>query len=77
MRTRRFYVMKADDCLTTVATTADPAERLALLRIAESYMLLADYVSKQDQDEIVRDGRINTRDGGTSELRSPRLLTSV
>ena len=59
------------DCLTTVATTADPAERLALLRIAESYMLLADYVSKQDQDEW--DGRSNTRDGG----RSPHLQTAV
>jgi hypothetical protein len=49
MHTRRFYMMKADDCLTTAAWSGDAADRLALLRIAQSYMLLADYVSGQDE----------------------------
>ena len=52
MHTRRFYAMKADDCLTAAAKTADPAERIVLLRIAQSYMLLADYVSEHDQGGV-------------------------
>jgi hypothetical protein len=51
MHTRRFYMMKADDCLTTAASAGEAAERLALLKIAQSYMLLADYVLKQDEQE--------------------------
>jgi hypothetical protein len=49
MHTRRYYILKVEDCVTAVAKTADPAERLALLRIAQSYLLLADYVSEQNK----------------------------
>jgi hypothetical protein len=52
MHTCRFYVLKADDCLTAVAETGDSAERLALRKIAQSFMLLADYVSAHEQGEI-------------------------
>jgi hypothetical protein len=52
MHTRRFYVLKADDCLTAAAETGDSAERLALRKIAQSFMLLADYVSAHEEDEI-------------------------
>ena len=41
MGTRIFYTSKADDCVTIAARIADPAERLALLKIAGCFMLLA------------------------------------
>jgi hypothetical protein len=69
MGNRRFYIMKVEDCLTTAATTADIAERLALLQIAQSYMLLADYVSK-DQVEIGMSGYSKHSGEVTSESRS-------
>ena len=66
--------MKVEECLTTAGTTADVAERLALLKIAQSYMLLADYVSK-DQVEIGTNGHSKHFDGTTSEPRSDSALS--
>jgi hypothetical protein len=68
MHTRRFYTMKADDCLTTAARAGEAAERLALLKIAQSYMLLADYVSKQDEQ-----GSSQRENGREAAQALPRL----
>ena len=70
MHTRRYYVMKADDCLTAAAKTGDAAERLALLKIAQSYMLLADYVSEHEEDGASAGEDI--RRGGTDLLSAAR-----
>jgi hypothetical protein len=48
MSTRRFYIYKAENCLTAAAA-ADPVERATFLRLAASYMLLADYVSAREE----------------------------
>jgi hypothetical protein len=48
MQTRAFYLAKAEECRAAAAASADTAERIALLKIAQSYLLLADYVSRQE-----------------------------
>jgi hypothetical protein len=67
-RSAQFYVMKIEDCLTTAAWTADAAERLSLLKIAQSYMLPDDYISKRERDDG-RSGPVKHRQNNSASAQ--------
>jgi hypothetical protein len=49
MTSRNFYLNRAKHCSAAAETISDQAERLALSKIAQSYMLLADYVAARQE----------------------------
>jgi hypothetical protein len=49
MSSRELYLNRAKACVSAASAVTDPSEQMALMKIAQSYVLLADYISNRQE----------------------------
>jgi hypothetical protein len=49
MSSRELYLNRPKACVSAANAVADPSEQMALMKIAQSYMLLADYIANRQE----------------------------